>query len=42
MDSFQWNMEVIARGGGSEQARAHDRRCECEICNPTSEVEDDE
>lgn len=34
MDNFQRNQEVVNSGGGSEQARAHDKRCICEVCNP--------
>ncbi len=31
IDTFHKNLEVIARGKGSPQARHHDE--ECELCN---------
>lgn len=42
METWQRNQEVILSGRGSEQERAHDRRCICEICNPeeSEEVKD--
>ena len=32
------NLSVIARGGGSPQARSHNRGCDCPVCNPEEEV----
>ena len=43
MDNWQRNLEVIARGGGSDQARAARECCRggnCPVCNPKSEDED--
>jgi hypothetical protein len=34
MDNWQRNIEVIARGGGSPQARSHGHGGDCRICNP--------
>lgn len=40
MEQWSRNLEVVARGGGSPQARADHNNCS--ICNPPEEVEEGE